>query len=219
MARRAGALAIDFERLCARDDYTRHEAIETLLCRYAGQVSYDELDALADQLRLHRPPPPPTASPSTSTAADAALRRAAVDALTARVGRRLTTAVSMLANSDRAILRQVHVEARTIREVAREAGRTDREMYRRIERIHRGLKRRLLDQGVAEGDVRDVLHERTLELDVLGSLRAAVERQTRGVEHHEARSDTALVVGTEFAGRADRVGRHHERRAPNARPG
>lgn len=165
-AERLGALAKKLEALVFRDGYALQEAGERLRTAGHTTVADSELARLLAQLPV-RSPLRPVELPSedvldtTAGASRADERVIAVEsqALRDKVMEALNQALKELEAEERLIVRMHFSEGRTLADVARVLHLEQKPLYRRVERLRRGLRTSLERAGVRENDVRHLLPE------------------------------------------------------------
>lgn len=153
-AARLGPVAVRLERLLVRDGCSLREAIGIL--RHAGvSASEGELACMAAVLSAR--------SRQLEISLDEAMERElATDPILGiedgyGVLAALEAALADLSPHDRAITRMHYWELKSVAEIARASGLKQKPLYRLLESIQRRLKQRMLQQGITQEMVADVL--------------------------------------------------------------
>jgi len=160
-ARRLGPVAVELERLITRDGLSRDEAIESLVTRAGAPGSRAELlDAyrrLPDRAPRRRvgEENAQDITASVDVEGDAFYRQISPSAERAR--RALRLAVAELPAQDRVIVRLRFEDGCPIADIAAALRLPQKPLYRRIEGILGGLRRRLEASGLTSPEVRDFL--------------------------------------------------------------
>lgn len=169
-ARSLGGAALQLERAIDRDGVSPGEAIEQHCHNVsAGPAERREVESLVETLILQRRKP---LLGSCMIADDNSARDRAVHVVEAcatadRVGKVLHSAVRSLQPTEREILRKLYVVKKTIRAIALELERPEREVYRRVEKLHRHLRELLSRGGIGVADVQVTLRRVGLKSNVL----------------------------------------------------
>jgi RNA polymerase sigma factor (sigma-70 family) len=155
-ARRHGAVAIELERLILRDHYTFDEAVRTLIGR---GLAASAAECEGTWARLPR-------RPRRQRVDEESLSELPADLITAdrleanercarvaAVQQALERAIAGLPADDQAILRLRYWSGVTVARIAVMTGQDQKQLYRRFERLSRGLKQRLEEQGVSAADL------------------------------------------------------------------
>jgi RNA polymerase sigma factor (sigma-70 family) len=167
-------MAIQLETLVYRDGHSFADAVVMLRERLAlpadGESSDAALEALFGELPARTP---------RRWESDEGLEQMAApvdpegDVLSAErgvsaedVSRRLTEALCTLEPQDALVLRLRFAEGMKVVDIARRLGLEQRKLYGRIEKMLRSLRHAILDCGITEEQVRDLLGWDALALDV-----------------------------------------------------
>lgn len=164
-AERLGGVAKELETLVYRDGYRLEQAGEKL--RTAGRTSLSdaELARLLASLPVREPLRPvevgsaPLDQAPDAGAADARVVAAETQARRGVVMGALTRALSRLEPEERMIARMHFGDGRTLADVARGLRLEQKPLYRRVERLRARLRAFVEEDGVSEGDVRELLGE------------------------------------------------------------
>lgn len=169
-ARRLGDQAIELERLLWRDGLTLDQAIETLRARQGGPVDLTALQAIRDRLPERTPRRfvgeehlATLASPA-GDAESLALRDVHRDVLSAAAAA-LREAIQALQAQDRLLLRLHFYDGLTLAEIARLERVDQKPLYRRRERCLAELRAKLMEAGLQEAEIADVLQQENLSCD------------------------------------------------------
>lgn len=165
---RLGPPAPDLEALVYRDGYTLEQAAEKLRTGGDTALSDLELARLRDRLPARGPLRPVKVGSEDVLPAARGRQRAddhvvaaEADALRARVLERLGRAMDRLDPEDRVIVVMHFAEGLSLASVARALNLEQKPLYRRVERLRRRLRELLEEEGVGDGDVLDMLSERS----------------------------------------------------------
>lgn len=160
-AKRLGDLGVQLEALLFRDGFTRSEAVSMLADRAPEDVPAAELERVAESLQ------PRTTRRFESDAVldrlrspergDRDLRDGERAAVQARVERALRRVLGRLEPIERLILRMRFADGTTIRAIAATLGIADGRMYSRLRRLLAEVRRGVEHEGVACGEVLDLL--------------------------------------------------------------
>jgi hypothetical protein len=116
-----------------------------------------ELEHVVDTLIRRRAAPPAPAPASDAYASDDLLHSAEARAVADRVATCLRSALSSLDPIEREMLRRLYALNQTVRRLAVEFGRPERETYRKVEKLHARLRDLLVSQGIEVVDIHVVL--------------------------------------------------------------
>lgn len=162
-AQRHGQLARELEVLVYRDGCRLEEAGERLRTAGKTEATDAELSRLLAQLPPRAPlrpvevgPDPLDDEPARSRADDRVLA-AETEARRRRVMDALARALDRLDPEERAIVRMHMAEGRRVADVARALRLEQKPLYRRIEQLRTRLRGYLEQDGLSEGDVRELL--------------------------------------------------------------
>ena len=161
-ARRLGAIAVELETLCVRDEVGFESACEMLCARYQGSLSRADVEAIAARL----PPRQKRAFvsdgeivnlPSALASPDAEYfaREASVEARRATGAMR--AALGELVVQDRLIVRMLVEDGLSVATISRTLKLRQKPLYRRIHQVMESLRARLEQQGFSAQHVADVL--------------------------------------------------------------
>ena len=156
-ARRGGETAIKLEELIYRDGYRFEEAVRILQTNHRIQVSETELEALF--VRLPERPrrqfvdvAPLETMPIAGPGAEEQILDEARNAIGRKIGETLRRAVSQLPCEDQLILRLHFQRDLKLVEVARSLGRSQKKLYRQVEKLLKHMRRELKRNGLSEYD-------------------------------------------------------------------
>lgn len=161
-ARRAGEVAMLFERLTSRDGHTVEEAFELITTNHRVAITREELERLAARLPLRsgrrfegddRLVDMAAATPPPDAGATGADDMSAAD----RIARALRRQTSGLPAQDRLVLALRFEDGRSVAEIAAMLRLDQKALYRRIDRLLRGLRGALEAAGVSAQAVSAVL--------------------------------------------------------------
>ena len=166
-ARRQGQLAVQLETLLHRDGQDREQARLGLQQRFHTSISRDEFERLA----AHLPKRTPRRQAGNAAAAEAPGTERADEALwRANRERSLRSALAALAHAvdalpaqDRLILTLRFRDAFSVAQVAAELHLEARPLYRRVQLVLAGLRRRLEAEGHHAADIAAALGDPWLE--------------------------------------------------------
>lgn len=210
-AKRLGAVAIQLETLVYRDGHPFDDAVVMLRERMQVQASDAELEELFGKLphrtkrrfesddgleRLAAPSDPEGEAVASERAASAQ-----------DVSSRLTSALGTLEPQDALVLRLRFAEGMKVVDIARRLGLEQRKLYGRIEKMLRTLKQAILECGISEDQVRDLLGWDELALDVdFGGGRdgGATSAREHGIDFSEEATAQADGSGSAESGRTER---------------
>lgn len=161
LAKAQGALAVQLERLTTRDGLTLAQAAEFLRTTGATKLSDSELAAIARDFPMRTPQrpvqsisaPPDAAAPDH---ADELVEKAELNAQIKLAMQALDAAMSALSPQDRLLLRLVHLETRSIAEVARGLQLPSKPMYRQLKRAEKTLRLCLERAGITLDVIRNL---------------------------------------------------------------
>jgi RNA polymerase sigma factor for flagellar operon FliA len=168
-ARRAGAVAVRLETLVVRDRLSFAEAFALLKQERQVEQSRDELYALLQSFPRRyghassREVSLPEDSASGARGPEADLEAAEHGRLEGALGRCLDGLLGELAAEDRLLLRMVFLDGHSVARVARTLGLEQKPLYRRLERIHHGLRAALEREGVDRAGLRGLLERRGVQ--------------------------------------------------------
>jgi RNA polymerase sigma factor (sigma-70 family) len=162
---RQGPLAVRLERLVMRDGLKVAEAGEML--RTSGETNCSDLQLTNLLSSLPRRSPmrpimegdaPLATMPETDAPADPALIEES-KAHRRGVEVALKRALAALPPEDQLILRMHYWQSLSVADIARALGLEQRPMYRRLNRLHGELLRRLVAEGISKERLRELLDE------------------------------------------------------------
>jgi RNA polymerase sigma factor for flagellar operon FliA len=171
-ARRAGTVAVELERLMARDGLTFTEAVGILQTNHKVSETREELLALLEQLPV-RPVRKFAGEEELAVVAaggasdDTGFAEVEDRALVERVETALQTAVGRLPVRDQLLIKMHFCEGLSIAQVARALGAEPKPLYRRMLQIMSELKEELAAHGIDQPQVARVVAHPAL---VLGAM-------------------------------------------------
>lgn len=162
-AKRLGPLAVELERHLHRDGRTLGEALALLAPRHEG-VTTESLAALAGRLPQRAPrmrevaldDASPVASPPAEDA-EAHLLAGERREIADRVSALMNDSIESLPEEERLLLQLRFQEGMTVAQIARATHEDQKQLYRRIERCMRDIRRGLEETGISPGDVLDLI--------------------------------------------------------------
>ncbi|GMV23009.1 MAG: hypothetical protein AMXMBFR57_29580 [Acidimicrobiia bacterium] len=167
-ASRLGPLAVELERLTARDGHTMQEAINILASQSGDPDAARTLDALAAQLPA--PSRPTFVSDAAlvdvpgDTTAEASVDAREVTALAGRVASLMHSSLSRLSAEDQLILRLRFEQGLPMSAIGRAVGVDGKLLYRRVERMLEAVRGDLVSAGVSSEHVAEVLSRQGFDL-------------------------------------------------------
>lgn len=178
MAERLGPVAVNLERLVARDNHTVNEAIEILRTNHDVTASELELRRIWEQL--------PTRTRTTSVGEEAAAGVSSDESSEARIEesarrthierlqRALQTAFAAIPDHDRVLIALRFDQDLSMVEIAKLTGSSVPTLHRRLDRSVKQLRSALTDAGFDPRDVAGLIGHHSIALSPM--LRAEVER-------------------------------------------
>lgn len=172
-AKRAGEVAILLERLTVRDGYGFEEACELLETNHQVTLARKELEAIAGRLpsRVRRRFESEEALahvPSVQAPIDDVIAEAERTAMAGRVASALKAAMSGLDAQDRLVLALRFEDGRTVVEIAGMLRLDQKGLYRRLERLLKGLRSALHTEGIDSAAVMEMLESPAVSIDWRG---------------------------------------------------
>lgn len=161
-AKRRGAVAIEIERLVARDGWPLAQAIDCLHVKLGGTVSRRALDFAIDDLRLNPPLRVVTGVnldglPSSSMPPEAEFLGEEAAVKRFRIAARLQAAYQALDLLDQRILALKFARGMTMAEIGRRLDASTDGVQKRYQRLKCKLRVRLAADGITPADVAAVL--------------------------------------------------------------
>jgi len=152
LARRLGDVAVELERMWAREALPWDHVQASLLSRFGEEAAPERLEALRDQLGTHRRPklvgeealqPLPDPSPG----ADSALLDRERNEAAERLVRAVQQSIAGLEPEDRLVLRLHFKEQKSLRTIAECLGCDHRRVHRQVGRVLLELRQHLNERG------------------------------------------------------------------------
>jgi RNA polymerase sigma factor (sigma-70 family) len=168
-ARRIGEVAVLLEQLTVRDRCSFEDACERMTANHAVTATRQELEAIAARLppRVRRQFETDEVLESVATA-DRSPDDLALDgerqALADRVSAILDRTLRQLDTQDRLILVLHYKDGRTVADIARMLSLDSKRLYRRMERLERGLRETFDAEGIDGTNVLEMLRVSTVSL-------------------------------------------------------
>lgn len=166
--RRLGRVAIELDRLLARDGQILENAVEILHVGSGASLTREELFALAGRLpqrqRL-RFESVEDLDWATEDGVEERLQNQERERASRRIAAVLAKALGELPAEDRLILKMRYEDGSTIREVASALHLTARSLYTRFEKCHRRIRSRLEQAGITWSEVTAILDWPGAELE------------------------------------------------------
>lgn len=183
-AKRLGETAIELERLLHREGFTADEAFQMLMHRGDGSCTRASLEAIYERLPHRRMRPTAVSIDEEHEQGDGEddafevadphnERRIVSEAIATEVPEEITPAergaqaekirtilqeaISRLDAEDQAIMRLRFVESMTVREIAARLNLDPLRLFRRIEKVMRGLRKALEEQRIDGGDIDTII--------------------------------------------------------------
>lgn len=159
---RRGPVALLLERLMTRDGHTFEEAWELLRTNYGVTMKRAELEEMAGRLpvRLRRRFETadalvdlPSNDQPIDRLADATGQRALADHVITALKREL----SQLDEQDRLILALRFEDGRAVAEIAEMLRLDQKQLYRRVQRLLKGLRKSLQEEGIDSTSIQEIL--------------------------------------------------------------
>lgn len=162
-ARQLGSAALLFETLVFRDAYSPDEAATELQARGYGQPS-DSVRRLAERQRStpRRYVPIEFVEErllGTAQDPEAQLERRQQDSRASRARHTIDGAVRALPAADQVLLRMRYTDGLKVSTIARTLGLDQKALYRRLDTLHRRLRRIAERAGVVSSDAHEPLHD------------------------------------------------------------
>ncbi|MDH4161913.1 MAG: sigma-70 family RNA polymerase sigma factor [Nitrospirota bacterium] len=164
-AQRMGAAAVELERLVHRQRYAVHEACQIMAANPVTVLEESAAYAILDKLQVRwtRPRPvddPEAYLPNVPDQAPDPEKRASQQQVRKerqRIIALIGTISSSLSGEDKLLIKLLFIGDRKVSEIARLLGKSDRQLYKRIQTILRRLRDAMADAGIREDDVRNIL--------------------------------------------------------------
>jgi RNA polymerase sigma factor (sigma-70 family) len=169
-ATRAGAVAVLLERLTSRDGHGFEEACELMEINHQVTLSRSALEAIAgrlpirtrrrfesDEALVHRQ--------SGDPSVDNVIAERERAGLAARLDTALKAALADLGPQDRLIVAMQFRDGRTVAEIARMLRLDQKALYRRVQRLLKGLRFALEAHGIDGGEALEIFQSPAVSLD------------------------------------------------------
>lgn len=193
-AKRLGDIAIELEQLMHRDGRTLDEAFTILAAKHEG-LTRERVQSLADRLPARAPrrrevslddalPVAVTNGNTAETDALADERREIAE----RLSRVMNESIRKLPSADRTILQLRFQDGMTVAQIARAFRVDQKQLYRRIERRMRDIRKELESDGLASADVLDLIgrDDTVLEFNLRNrNTRPSISRDETAATHPE----------------------------------
>jgi RNA polymerase sigma factor (sigma-70 family) len=169
-AKRAGEVAVLLERLMVRDGYAFGEACELLETNHQVTLTRKELEVIAGRLpsrtrRRFESEETLAHVPSAQAPVDDIIAEAERTATSERVAAALKAAMSGLDAQDRLVLALRFEDGRTVVEIATMLRLDQKALYRRLERLLKGLRSALQAEGIDSAAVMEMFESPAVSID------------------------------------------------------
>jgi RNA polymerase sigma factor (sigma-70 family) len=163
-ASRLGEVAVRLEKLLRRDGFSFEEAVAILRINEKVEMSEQELHDLAARLPPKTPPRRMEGDaglldlPAQGSQADEGIRQQEQAALRSRALEALQAALQSLSERDR-LLFKMKADRLSVDQICRTLGLDRKQLYRRIEKAQKRLRRRLEERDIRKEDIQDMFED------------------------------------------------------------